>query len=265
VPYYSMINVLVNQKLNEIKTLNVSVDDEMSAKKYLIDNNHFLVVKCGKIKFLDTSDKRCLSYNASNFKEWIEYFDKDKRLSQHLLNNVIEFERKLNARVAYYVTTMIEFDERIDPFIKNEFIYMVNTLQLRKMPIYTGSETIKFIDSMDFGQLVHLLEFFSKKSHEYLIKSYIADIVMSMKLSTNNFMNQLNDLRNLRNNLAHFTPLNIYLVGELARVNRKKSISIQWRKKTVNFVYKLNVDEKLFNVKTELFNCCDRYIHFVNT
>lgn len=89
---------------------NIEFKDRDTAKNILLDCNYYNLISCGKVKFALDINKKSHVYEKHDFIEWCDYFDTDCQVSEYLMSNLIEFERIINSRTAFYVGELIEKD-----------------------------------------------------------------------------------------------------------------------------------------------------------
>ena len=170
---------------------------------------------------------------------------------------MIEFERTINSRVAYYVGELIE-KNTLQPAKRNEIIKIIKKAEIKKLPTYSGHETWKYITKMTFGEtkelLVWLLDF-QKTTFNKIIMGY--DF-----LRTGNIKQNFSNIVELRNTLFHFTPVNIYL--SFAK-RYDGSYDNTYRKMTVNFIYNLNTDTEIKTILSQIIMNSDKFIKIKNS
>ena len=86
----------------------VVVPSRIKAKKDLYDGNYYNIISCSKIKFAESITDNRHHYSEREFKEWLGYFKLDCVTSEYLMKNMLNFERKINSRVAYRISELLE-------------------------------------------------------------------------------------------------------------------------------------------------------------
>ena len=174
------------------------------------------------------------------------------------LTNLIELERIINSRAAYYIGELIE-NRVLGNRDRNEIISIIQRAEVEKLPKYTGEETWKYISKMTFGELKTLLFWLidrRKNVYYQIISGY-------SHLSHANTKNRLNDIVQLRNFIFHFTPLNIYLAYSY---RYDGSLDNTYRKETIDFIYSLSSDnEYIKHSIAEIIECSNRFIKIKNS
>ncbi|WP_285023470.1 Abi family protein [Lactococcus garvieae] len=239
------------------KEKHVYFQDKKYAKTILLNCNYYNLISCGKVKYALDIVKNSHKYNPSMFEEWQKYFEEDCIVSQYLMGNMIEFERTINSRVAYYVGELIE-NNILKPAKKNEIIDQIKKAEIKKLPDYTGKETWKYITKMTFGETKELLIWLldsQKKTFNKIIIGYDY-------LRTGNIKQNLSNIVELRNTLFHFTPLNVYL--SFAK-RYDGTYDNTYRKNTVNFIYKLNPDTDIKQTLAQIMKNSDNFVKIKNS
>jgi hypothetical protein len=231
--------------------------DSVNAKRYLLDKNYYNVVSCGKVKFADEIKDNRHVYSKHNFEEWQNYFEEDCLVSEYLMGNMIDFERTINSRVAYYVSELIE-KNLLKPVKRNEIIVQIKKAEIKTLPDYAGKETWKYITKMTFGETKEILIWLFESQ-----RSVFNKIVMGYDyLRTGNVKQNFSNIVGLRNTLFHFTPLNVYL--SFAK-RYDGSYDNSYRKKTINFIFKLNPDVENKKILTQIFENSDKFVKIKNS
>jgi len=243
------------------------------AEKLLRDTNYRNFVSCSKINFAEFISQNLIMYKTATFKEWLDYFDMDCRVSQHLLDNLIKFERTINSRLSYIISEMMEASE-LSNFEKNELIQMIQSWQRRvqrlkahekiKAP-YDGSKTWELIPKMTFGDMKRLLFWlYDYKQDKYfqIVKGYT--FLEDLKCTKS----RVDEINRLRNNLAHCRPLTIYLTHGPTRYKPKKNnnkLDNRYRKEAVEFVFNLSPSKYVFSAREKIFKSSDNYVKIKNS
>lgn len=239
------------------KTKAVHFTDKESAKNYLLNSNYFNVISCAKVKFAQTVMEGRHIYESHNFEEWQAYFAQDCQVSEHLMMNMIEFERVINSRVAYFVSELIE-QSILKPAKRNELIAQIKRVEIKSLPLYEAKETWKYITKMTFGELRYLLSWLYDNQ-----KSVFNKVIMGYDfLRTGNVKQNFSNIVLLRNTLFHFTPLSIYL-GFAIRADGR--FDNRYRKMIVKFIFQLNAQEPERKLLDEIMSCADHFVAIKNS
>ena len=173
------------------------------------------------------------------------------------MGNMIEFERTINSRVAYYVGELIETN-LLKPAKRNEIIAKIKKAEIKNLPVYTGKETWKYVTKMTFGETKELLIWLFKSQK----KTFNKVIVGYDYLRTGNIKQNFSNIVELRNALFHFTPLNVYL--SFAK-RYDGTYDNTYRKNTINFIYKLNPDTNLKHTLYQIMENSDKFVKIKNS
>ena len=251
------IKRLVNHK-------KIVVDNHRRAKSDLYDGNYYNVISCSKIKFAQTIANNDHQYSDSEFKEWMTYFRMDCRVSEYLMKNMLNFERIINSRVAYQISKLIEHENLTD-HERNEIFQLINGSTVWKQKReYDGREAWIYITKMTFGEMKQLL-FWLLENRITVYAKVVFDFPY-LQLSKNNKVpvihGKINELNNLRNCLFHFTPLTIYVTYGKSKSGKLKN---GYRKRTINWIFTLNMDLMIAEKLQEIFNHSDRFIKIKNS
>ena len=242
----------------------VKVDDMDLMRNMLLDNNYYNLISCGKIKFARHSENGVHEYDESDFVEWIDYFEKDQEMSKHLIRNVLDFERKINSRVAYYIGELMEtglLTEREQEAIKH-LIQSSRNVDGINFKLYSQCETWKYVTKMMFSDMKKLVFWLLENKYDFyvkIVKGYpfleVNDVGKSSRF--NRVRGRLNEINNLRNKLFHFTPLSIYLVyakDSRGRLNNGEKRTI------VKWVYRLSGNQSRFSELNEICNYSQKFV-----
>ena len=185
-----------------IKHKNVDFKQSENAEKVLFDNNYYNLISCGKIKFAREIRGQKHDYDISNFADWETYFEKDCRLSEHLMINILQFERVVNSRTAYLVSELMANEKLSEAEVES----LVHTIQGKSnYTNYKGVNTWEHIAKKTFGELKYIIK--------WLWRNQKIDIVVQIfegyPFLKNHTLKMLDELVNLRNNSFHFRPINI--------------------------------------------------------
>lgn len=222
-----------NQIKYLLETKNVQFSNIVEAKEYLLNNNYYNVISCGKIFFCTGIDcNKTHQYPNTNFDQWINKYELNSVYSKLLLLILLEIEKRINSRVAYYLSDMIEQkiltnDELGDlkNFIqtcKDHPLTRDKKSQLDKQfsfKSYALKETWRYIVKMSFGEIFRLIRFLKKCAENrqkngaghQIIYNYILEMVPYFENKPNQILEFLKTSVNLRNNLAHNTPIPVYV------------------------------------------------------
>ncbi len=213
---------------------NIEFRDRGIAKNILLDGNYYNLISCGKVKFAIDIKEKSHVYEKHDFDEWCDYFKIDCEVSEYLMSNIIEFERVINSRTAFYVSELIE-NNQLKPAKKNEIIAQIKKAEVKNLPAYSGRETWKYITKMSFGETRYILNWLLENQ-----KSVFYKIVLGYDfLRTGNIKQNFSNIVDLRNTIFHFTPLNIYL----GFAKRNDGVfDNNYRKKAINFIFQLKPD-----------------------
>ena len=242
----------------------VQIQDSTWARKVLFDNNYYNLISCSKIKFAKGIEFGKHEYEKTDFNEWVDYFEKDCELSEHLRRNILNFERTINSRVAYHISELMETGvatECEQEMIKH-LIQTSKNVDGIKFFSYEDKETWTYITKMMFGDMKKLVFWLLENKRSFyskIIEGYpflgITDAESKSRVRI--VRSRLNEINNLRNKLFHFTPSNIYLVygknscGQLNNVEKRK---------VVRWVYRLGGNQ---NGRPELDQICQYSRNFV--
>lgn len=222
------------------KEKQVYFQDKKSAKMILLNCNYYNLISCGKVKYALDIDKNSHKYNPCQFEEWHEYFLSDCRVSEYLMKNIIEFERVINSRTAYYLGKLIQSNPE-DNFLssdeRNQIFNIIKSAEIKKLPVYSGEESWKYITKMTFGQIREVLFWLINNKldvFKLIVKGYP---FLNEDFST--VIMRIDNIKLLRNHLFHFTPINIYL-----GFSRRKDGTYRnkYRREAVNFIFNLSPD-----------------------
>ncbi|SJZ65848.1 Abi-like protein [Pilibacter termitis] len=191
--------------------------DSTSAQNYLLLHNYYNVVSCGKVKFARSFTEKKHEYQEKNFSEWQEYYELDLRVSKKVISKILELEKEINSKLAYYLSEMIEY-EQLTLGLKEEVKGILNKEISNGRKDYDFQETWVYVTKSTFGTVVKLLDILDKDTQEKICpKSY------NLKM--------IKELKNLRNNLFHLTPLNVYLTTNERTNHQNKLRRVQLLRK----------------------------------
>ncbi|MDR2976239.1 MAG: hypothetical protein LBV19_02865 [Streptococcaceae bacterium] len=245
------------------KNKSIIFDDKSSAAKYLLDENYFNVISCGKIKFADKIEKSCHKYFPHKFEDWTNYFELDCLVSEFLMSGMIEFERIINSRLSYFCCELIE-GGKLQPEKRNSLIKEFQRIEVRNLPKYQGKETWKYVTKMSFGDVREILYWLIENQKSYYRKvvdgfGFIGSVKDFSAIKSTK--NKLYDIVVLRNCLFHFTPLSIFL-GHSKR--RDGIYDNRFRKTVIDFIYRFNEKSDLGDELNEIYLSSDHFVAIKN-
>jgi len=147
------------------KSMMVAKEDFGKIKATLKNNNYHNWVTASKIKFAEPVGSKWIMYKTAYFDEWQTYFEMDKRVSKHLRDNLLDFERTLNNRISHYLSEIIA-NNGFTEYEKNEIIQIIQSAQRRKLKLknhqklrhpYIGERTWEYVPKLMFGDMKQLL------------------------------------------------------------------------------------------------------------
>jgi len=147
------------------------------------------------------------------------------------MSNLIEFERIINSRTAFYVGELIEEDV-LTTRQYNEIVEIIANAKIENLDDYIGQETWRYISKMTFGKMKNIL-FWLLDNHNETYKKVVLGYILLENGTNAQIKNRINDIILLRNYLFHFTPLNLYLVYAVRKQGR---LNNRFRIKVVNFM-----------------------------
>ena len=238
----------------------IEFQDRDTAKNILLDCNYYNLISCGKVKFALDINKKSHVYEKHDFIEWCDYFDTDCRVSEYLMSNLIEFERIINSRTAFYVGELIEKDI-LTVREYNEIVEIIRNADVENLDEYIGKETWKYISKMTFGKMKNIL-FWLLKDHADIYKKIISGYSFIENGSDVQIKNRINDIILLRNYLFHFTPLNLYLVYAMGKWGQ---LDNRFRIKVVNFILNLNPNDMVLGQLKDMIIHSNNFIKIKNS
>jgi len=196
----------LQEQISFLETKNIRVPQTSNNMRILRDSNYYNMISCSKVKFaLGRELNGKYIYGESHFKAWVQYFKKDRNVSEHLMKNLLRFEQIINSRTAYYVSLLFENDE-ISDVEKASLRQAIKGY--RNSTNYKGEETWVHISNKTFGELRYIIKWLWKSNY----KAIVGEIFEGYDFYRNNFLRKLDETVSLRNNIFHFRPLNIYLI-----------------------------------------------------
>ena len=240
------------------------------AKKQLLDINYYHLISCSKVRFAQSvNHEKKYVYSASNFDDWNEYFQKDVLVSEYLAKLMLSFERKINSRLANYISNGMEKNQ-FNNHEKNEILRRIrrsrysmdletnNHERNQHDGSYRGKETWRFVAKMTLGEIKGLLFWLFENKHELyqqVVTGYQG--LTFPKSEITKFKEKLDNIQELRNSLFHFRPLTIYLIygkGNNDKFNNKN------RKKTVQWLFAQRYNDLVNPELNVLLDCTDRFM-----
>ena len=251
------------------KSMMVAKEDFGKIKMTLKNNNYHSWVSTSKIKFAEPVGNKWVMYKTAYFDEWESYFEMDKRVSKHLCNNLLNFERMLNSRISYYLSKMMANND-FSEYEKNEIIQIIQSAQRRKLRLkkhqklcnpYVGNRTWEYVPKLMFGDMKQLLFWLFDNKREIYLK--VVNDYTYLK-NTKKAKERIDGINHLRNALVHNEPLNLYLVygGKSRQQKKLKNTS---RKAVVNFANDLNRNFMCDIELAEILAYTDNFIAIKNS
>ena len=260
-PFKSLDNQMIHLQNNK-QIIFSNPDDE---KRFLLDNNYYNVITCGKIKYAQSIDKGAHVYNVTDFKDWISYYQIDVKISCYLMPAMLDFEKKLNSRIAYFISEIMEERTAVPVIVKNRLNELIIGANIENLPLYSKKETWTYITKMSFGDMKKLLLCLDENKSNVVVMTYLNQILDGFKLKPHDLKSQIDELNNLRNQLFHFTPLNIFL--SYGQTGKKPNIrfSNTRRKKAIDYVLSLRPNNDIRKELSDLYTCSDKFVKIKNT
>ena len=106
----------------------------------------------------------------STFEEWLEYFEKNRTLSDFLFSSIIKLERVINSRTAYYVSELLEHYKAREICAKDLITQIGSS---KKKSSYDGTETWAYITKMTFGEIRRVLNWLWYKGEKEIVRKVI--------------------------------------------------------------------------------------------
>lgn len=247
----------IDDQIDHLKT-NKSIEfvDEKEAYQFLLNHNYYQVVTCGKVKFAIDFKDGTHQYERTQFKDWQSYFNVDKMVSAHLREIVLEIERKINARLSYFLSELLESNELTDSK-RNTLMQLIGGARKG----YVGHETWAHIPKMTFGEMKKLLFWLNANEESvYLSVTEGYDFIRTRKAHRNRI--RIDELNHLRNNVCHFRPLNVYLVyGQ----GKSQGLPYKDRKFVITAVCHENYNQKINELIKSFFIYSDNFVRIKNS
>ena len=158
--------------LSQTKQISFESEEFASDEAYLLNNNYYNVISCGKVKFASKLENGNHVYLESKFDDWVQYFQKDCEISEHLMKNVLNFERIINSRVAYYIGQLMETGIATEHERESirQIIRSSKGVAAIKFVDYSGFETWKYITKMMFSDMKKLVFWLLENKKDIYIK-----------------------------------------------------------------------------------------------
>jgi len=249
---------LENQCTNLKNNKSIVISDAEKAENILLETNYFNLISCSKVKFAKgLSVNGDHIYAESPFEEWVSYFDKDCKVSEYLMQNMIRLERSLNSRLAYYLSELIESEILLEDEFENLKRVIQGENSFTRNP-YNGKLTWIFISKKTFGELRHILKYLFKNGY----RDVVFKVVDGYSFLENHPLKRIDELVNLRNSIFHFRLLSIYLVHGKFSCNFSQ---YNLRKKIVEEVFFQNPCVNTKPLMIEIFNSAKVFIGIKKT
>jgi len=245
-----------------------SFEEWEEIEKMLRDNNYRNFVSCSKIKQVEFFEPNLKMYKPATFSEWSDYFEMDCRVSGHLMKNLVKFERTINSRISHYISEMM-IKNQFSNFEKNTIIQLIQSSQRRRIGLkpnqklrrpYTGERTWEFLPKMTFGEMKQVLFWLLDQKKDVYLKVVQGYTFLEKSKYAKDRIDEIN---RLRNNLAHFRPLNVYITHGNTRSG--KLLDNQFRKDVVDFIYHLSREKQIGIELEEIFENSDNYVKIKNS
>lgn len=125
--------------------------------------------------------------------------DNDGRIKYKLISDIYKYDKKIRNRLYKFLSA---FEEQIRAFIANSFNHGLSTLQLGdsiNKNLKSGSNIAFELEDLDFGQLLKIVEKFTKK-----------DLKRMFPKSDDYVIDNLKAIKELRNAISHHRILLLY-------------------------------------------------------
>lgn len=265
------MNICVPEKVKRFKTIeeqilhlqthkNITFEDKKFARKMLLEHNYFNVISCSKFHFMESIDDNCHIYKSSVFSEWFDYYTKDVTVSSYLIAPVLEFEKLINSKTAYWVSELMEYNDKIPEYYKKDIESSINRCSIDAYPLYKRNNTWEYITRMTFSNVIWIIKYLGgAQVRDLRLKHYFYKIIEETNLDVRNPIDQLYRLRDLRNKLCHFTPINIYINSGLDGTKKSEYIRKD-RIKTINFIHNCYYDNEIAGILKIFYRNSSNYI-----
>lgn len=225
----------LDHQILKLEKKNVHVPNTQRTLQLLRDSNYINLVSCSKVKFASgrfTSGQ--YEYNPSHFKDWVKYYQQDCSLSKHLMVNLLDFEKTINSRTAYYVSELLE----AGTLTIIEMASLKETIKgHQNRSKYEGERTWEHVAQKTFGELRYIIKWLWENRQNFILEK----IFLGYDFFGKYLMRKLDEIVNLRNNIFHFRPLNIYLIYGNKKNNRS---NYKLRKEIVEDIFNLNPNKR---------------------
>lgn len=239
----------LEKQIESLRTKQVTFDDASTAQQVLLDSNYYNLVSCSKAKFATGRDQTGkYIYTASTFTQWQTYFVTDCQLSEHLMKNILRFERTINSRTAYYVSELIA-QKTLSTHQTQGLIDLIRGRDQTEK--YNGAQTWKTITKKTFGELRAVIKWLWNNDQRMIVQK----IFKGVDFLKSHTLQRLDELVNLRNTIFHFTPLTIYLV--YGATNSRSVYSV--RKTVIESMFYWESNELAKKQMTEVFRVTKKF------
>ena len=240
----------LDEQILKLEAKQVEIEDATAVKQVLLDSNYYNLISCSKAKFAKSrGENGKYTYRPSKFDQWQQYFEQDCQVSEHLMKNILRFERMLNSRTAYYIAELIE-QKSLDENKLQSLIDLINSKDSKNQ--YSGDRTWQFIAKKTFGELKKVIRWLWNNSQRETVRK----IVHGFDFLKANTLQRLDELVNLRNTIFHFTTLTIYLVYGSANSGSVYKV----RKFVIESVFYQSTDTLTKQQMTEIFRVSQQFI-----
>lgn len=211
---------------------NIIFNDKGSAKKFLLDNNYYNVISSAKIY-------ACLSignggkhlYQKLPFELWKTHYETDCFVSTILLRNIIAIDKKINSRLAYYLSEIInkglltqQEKDKLRLIINEKKQNIKENYQFEHTWIYITSFTFKSTFTV-LSEIKNWISFRQRQGGNRQQAQYLQFCYNSIIKEYAN-IKSISELINLRNHLAHYVPLSVYTTAKGSYLDRTQVIKI---------------------------------------
>lgn len=211
------------------KNKNIVFEDKKTAKRYLLDNNYFNVISSAKIFFCIGYKNNKHVYTDMNFRAWIYYHNMESLLAAEIISKIFDYEKVVNSRLAYYLSELINDSYILSMIDKNNIKNIINKTRYNDGG-YDFNETWRYVTNFTFGDTVYMIKKLNRmqaakmnKNLEYRgIKSRL-DSIFSETIEI------IEEIKNLRNNISHNTPLTIYLASNEATFLERTQVLLYFK------------------------------------
>jgi len=246
----------LQEQIDFLEKKNIHVPKTLHSKQILRDVNYYNIISCSKVKFATGRDLQGkYIYRESHFKDWIGYFRKDCHVSEHLMRNLLRFERIINSRTAYAVSSLFESDSFSD-MDRKSLIMAINVG--KKSGEFNGENAWVVINKKTFGQLRYIIRWLWKNNQREVVR----EIFNGYEYFNTKILRKLDEIVNLRNNIFHFRPLNIYLVYG---TNSNKASTLTNRQDAVKEIFYQQPNKRIKEDMAEMFSMTREFSQIKNS